>query len=38
MTKGSLMRSLALAISAIALGFIATSASAQDKEPNILII
>jgi len=38
MTKGSLMRSLALAISAIALGFIATSALAQDKKPNILII
>lgn len=38
MTKGSLMRSLAVAMAAIALGLVATSASAQDKKPNILII
>ena len=38
MTKGSLTRSLAIALAAIAFGLAATSASAQDKKPNILII
>ena len=38
MTKGSLVRFLAVAMAAVALGIVATSASAQDKKPNILII
>jgi arylsulfatase len=38
MTKGSLMRSVAVAMAALALGLVATTASAQDKKPNILVI
>ena len=38
MTKGSLTRSLAVAMAVVALGLVATKASAQDKKPNILII
>jgi len=38
MTKENLIRSLAVAMAAVALGLGATSASAQDKKPNILII
>jgi arylsulfatase A-like enzyme len=38
MTKGSLMRSLAAGMAAVALGLVAATASAEDKKPNILII
>ena len=38
MTKGSSMRFLAVAMAVVALGLVATTASAQDKKPNILII